>query len=271
MTDRYAVMGNPIAHSKSPLIHRRFAEQTGQDLDYEAILVPENGLSEAVSHFREQGGKGLNITVPFKHDAWELVDERNPAARIAGAVNTIIINSDGSLVGDNTDGVGMLRDIRDNLGRELPGSRILVLGAGGAVAGVLDPLIQESPEQLVIANRTESKAEELAGRFNPELVTGCGLDNIPAGPYDLIVNGTSASLHGETLSLPSSLVTENSCCYDMMYAREDTPFMHWARQCGCTCVSDGLGMLVEQAAESFFLWRGVRPQTADTIDYLRNL
>ena len=268
--DRYGVMGNPIGHSKSPMIHTLFAEQTGQSLSYEAILVEIGAFAEAVAAFRAEGGKGLNVTVPFKLDAWELTDERSERAELAGAVNTLVLREDGSLFGDNTDGIGMVGDIRDNLGVALKEKRILILGAGGAVRGVLGPILDEQPGSVVIANRTPSRAEELAGLFAGfGSVRGCGFDVLAGEQFDIVINGTSASLQGEVPPLPDNLLADNALCYDMMYGAEPTAFMVWAQQHGCEHVSDGLGMLVGQAAESFFIWRGVRPETVPVIKAVR--
>lgn len=268
--DQYAVMGNPIAHSKSPLIHSLFAGQTGQKLEYRAILVTIGEFREAVQAFREEGGKGLNVTVPFKRDAWRLVDERSECAELAGAVNTIVVREDGSLFGDNTDGVGMVRDITQNLGVAIAGKKVLILGAGGAVRGVLGPLLEEKPAEVVIANRTPDRAQELAEAFEEQgHVDGCGFDDLDGSRYDIVINGTSASLKGEVPPLPEGILTKEAFCYDMMYGGEPTAFMLWADDEGCERVSDGLGMLVEQAAESFNIWRGVRPETAPVIKAVR--
>lgn len=269
-TDHYAVMGNPIAHSKSPQIHTLFARQTGQDLVYTAILVEQGHFAEAVSAFVAGGGKGLNITVPFKREAWDLAGERSARAERAGAVNTLLFRADGTSYGDNTDGVGLVRDLRGNHGVEIANRRVLLLGAGGAVRGVLGPLLEEYPVQLVIANRTADKAIALAKEltdFGP--VYGCGYQDLDAQRFDLIINGTAASLKGEMPPLPATALSEGCCCYDMMYGAEPTPFMLWATQHGARQALDGLGMLVEQAAEAFFLWRGVRPQTVPVIEALR--
>ncbi len=268
--DRYAVMGNPIAHSKSPQIHTLFAQQTAQDLSYEALLVEPDNFAQAVDEFQAAGGKGLNITVPFKQDAWALVKERSERAELAGAVNTIVIKDDGSRYADTTDGVGMMRDIVENNGIEVKGKCVLVLGAGGAVRGVLQPLLEQGPQFVIVANRTEGKAVELAKIFNIfGDVFGCGLDALPGQQFDLVINGTAASLEGEVPPLPDDLIYEGGSCYDMMYSNEATPFQNWARAHGAVKALDGLGMLVEQAAESFYLWRGVRPETADVIKALR--
>lgn len=268
--DRYAVMGNPIAHSKSPMIHALFAKETGQRLEYGAILVELRHFVEAVQAFREEEGKGLNVTVPFKRDAWRLVDERSEAAALAGAVNTILIREDATLYGDNTDGVGMVRDIRDNLGVTITGKRVLVLGAGGAVRGVLGPLLGEKPAEVVIANRTPDRAQELADAFEDYgRVDGSSFADLDGSRYDIVINGTSASLKGEVPPLPEGILARDAFCYDMMYGAEPTAFMRWAEEEGCDHVADGLGMLVEQAAESFLLWRGVRPHTMPVIQAVR--
>lgn len=268
--DRYAVMGNPISHSKSPQIHAQFAKQTHQEMNYEALLVEIGGLAAAVDDFQAAGGKGLNITVPFKQDAWDLVTERTERAELAGAVNTIVIREDGSRYADTTDGVGMVRDIVENNGLELKGKCILVLGAGGAVRGVLQPLLEQRPQFVIVANRTESKAVELAKQFNfLGDVFGCGLDALPGQQFDLVINGTAASLEGEVPPLPDDLIYDGGSCYDMMYSSDETVFQKWACERGAVKALDGLGMLVEQAAESFSLWRGVRPETAEVIASLR--
>lgn len=272
--DRYAVMGNPIAHSKSPQIHAQFARQTGQHLRYDAILVPLHGFNAAVAAFRAEGGRGLNITVPFKQEAWLLAQQRTSRAERAGAVNTLWWDTQNILHGDTTDGIGLVRDLRDNLGLDLKGRRILLLGAGGAVRGVIEPLLAERPAALVIANRTVHKAIELAQAFHDlGPVSGCGLDalatTVKATPFDLIINGTAAGLTGDVPPLPASVIGADTWAYDMMYAAEPTAFVRWALGQGVRHACDGLGMLVEQAAESFWTWRGVRPGTAPVIAALR--
>lgn len=269
-TDRYAVMGNPIAHSKSPQIHTAFARETGQDLSYEAILVPLDGFQTALGQFQADGGRGLNVTVPFKLEAWTLVDERSPRAEVAQAVNTIVLRGDGSRYGDNTDGVGLVRDLRQNLAVEIRGRNLLLLGAGGAARGVLGPLLAETPERLTIANRTASKAVDLATTFaGLGRVEGQGFDALAGHRFDLVINATAASLHGEVPPLPPGVLAPGACCYDLMYAREPTAFLRWAEAQGAARLADGLGMLVEQAAEAFYLWRAVRPSTAPVIAALR--
>ncbi len=270
--DRYAVFGNPIAHSKSPFIHARFAEQTGQSMQYTAELVAIGDFENAVARFASEGGKGLNVTVPFKQDAWQLATERSARAERAGAVNTLVIRGPGDYYGDNTDGIGLARDLVNNHGLQLQGKNILILGAGGAVRGVIEPLLEHRPARLTIANRTREKALQLAEDFGAlGNVRGCGLDEFGTGAYDIIINGTSASLGGELPDLPSTLVGETTFCYDMMYASQPTPFMDWALQHGARRVTDGKGMLVEQAAESFRLWRGCEPDTAPVIEALEQL
>jgi shikimate dehydrogenase len=270
MTDRYAVFGNPIKHSKSPQIHALFAEQTGQDLAYRAQLVDEKRFAEAAKEFFSGGGKGLNITVPFKLDAFAFADELSDRARRAGAVNTLALQEDGKIYGDNTDGVGLLRDINDNLDWQIEDRRILVLGAGGAVRGILDPLLRKKPGLLVIANRSVEKAQQLARDFSDiGAISACSFAALAGSQFDLIINGTSASLSGDLPPLPSSLLTEQACCYDMVYGAEPSLFMRWAAGEMAWAVSDGLGMLVEQAAEAFCIWRGIRPKTRPVIDALR--
>ncbi len=267
--DEYAVMGNPIAHSKSPRIHSLFAQQTGEPIHYRAILVEVGKLPEAVADFVAGGGKGLNITVPFKRDAWELVDERSRRAERAGAVNTIKIEP-GRLFGDNTDGVGLVNDLRHNLQIPLQDRRILLMGAGGAARGVLAPLLEQEPALLVIANRTPERAVDLAAEFaDLGTVQGCGFDALENLQFDVLINATAASLQGDLPPLPDGIVAEGACAYDMMYGARPTAFMKWAQWQGAEKVSDGLGMLVEQAAESFYIWRGVRPETGPVIAQLR--
>lgn len=263
MTDRYAVFGHPIAHSKSPQIHAAFARQTGQDMTYEAILAPLDGFAESVDAFVAAGGRGANVTVPFKEEAYRLARRLSPRAERAGAVNTLLF--DDGILGDNTDGAGLVADLTRNLGCALAGKRILLAGAGGAARGVIEPLLDQSPAEFVIANRTVSRAQELAGLFGRGVVA-CGFDAVDT-PFDLVINATAASLAGELPPLSPRLFTAGTLAYDMMYGR-DTPFLAFARMHGAT-TADGLGMLVEQAAEAFWLWRGVRPDTAPVIASLR--
>ncbi len=271
MTDRYAVVGNPIAHSKSPQIHSAFAMQTGQDLHYEALLVPLERFSEQVLRFFDQGGKGLNITVPFKLQAWQLAKQRTERAQQAGSVNTLMLNEQGQLFGENTDGLGLVNDILQNHQGEIKGKRLLILGAGGAVRGVMGPILEQQPESVVIANRTLSKAEQLVELFEgPVPVHASGFEALSGQQFDLIINGTAASLQGELPPLPEQLPAAGGWCYDMMYGATDTVFCQWAKQQGAAKALDGLGMLVEQAAESFYLWRGVRPDTQPVIKQIRS-
>ena len=270
MPDRYAVIGNPIAHSKSPLIHAAFARQTGQDLEYGRILGDPDDFAGDVRRFIAAGGQGLNVTVPFKEQAWALADERSPRAELAGAVNTLIRLADGRLRGDNTDGVGLVRDLTDNHGFDLRGSRVLLLGAGGAARGVLLPLLEADPARLVIANRTAAKALDLArlgAPFGP--VEGTGLAALAGERFDLIINATSAGLADGVPDIPDDCLAEGGWTYDMLYGDQPTPFCRWGRAHGAARTLDGLGMLIEQAAESFWLWRGARPVTAAVIEELR--
>ncbi len=275
MTDRYAVIGNPVAHSKSPLIHGAFARETGQDLSYGRILGSPDGFETEVRRFFGEGGLGLNVTVPFKERAWRLCDERSPRAASAGAVNTLIVLDGGRLRGDNTDGVGLVRDLAGNHGFRFAGSRVLLLGAGGAARGVLRPLLETGLAELVIANRTAVRALELAASaadLGP--VRGCGLADLGVGGhggFDLIVNATSAGLGGEVPDLPAGCLGPSGWTYDMLYGDRPTAFCRWGHQRGAVRALDGLGMLVEQAAESFWLWRGLRPSSAPVIEMLRGL
>jgi shikimate dehydrogenase len=260
MTDRYAVFGHPIAHSKSPLIHAAFARQTGQDMTYEAILAPLDGFADSVAAFAAAGGRGANVTVPFKEAAFKMAQRLSPRAERAGAVNTLSFTADG-ILGDNTDGAGLVADLTRNLKRTLAGQRILLLGAGGAARGVIEPLLDQQPAALVIANRTLSRAEALATLFG----RGVRAATFEAAdtPFDVVVNATAASLAGELPPLSPRIFGADTLAYDMMYGRA-TPFLDFARAHGAA-TADGLGMLVEQAAEAFYLWRGVRPDTTAVI------
>lgn len=269
--DRYVVFGNPIAHSKSPVLHRLFAEQTGQSMQYDTLLAPLDGFAPcALAFFQE--GRGANVTVPFKEDAYRLANSLTPRAQRAGAVNTLSKQADGSLLGDNTDGAGLVRDLTVNAGFSLKGKRILILGAGGAVRGALEPLLAQGPTSVTIANRTVEKAEMLVELFSDlGPVAASGFDWLRE-PVDLIINATSASLAGELPPIASSLIEPGkTLCYDMMYGKEQTPFCVWATEHGAGHVMDGLGMLAEQAAEAFYLWRGVRPDTAPALAELRRM
>lgn len=268
--DKYAVFGNPIKQSKSPAIHACFAAQCGQAMQYRAVRVDEDRFTDAARRFFDGGGRGLNVTVPFKQDAYRFADQLSERAKRAGAVNTLKLGPDGKVQGDNTDGIGLVRDMVANLGWVVQGLRILIVGAGGAVRGVLEPLLRERPKELLIVNRTASKAEELAAEFGDlGAVEGGGYELIGERQFDLVINASSAGLAGEMPDLPSSLLTERSCCYDMVYGSEPTAFMRWSAHHAAWAVSDGLGMLVEQAAQSFYLWRGQRPETRPVINQIR--
>lgn len=268
--DRYAVFGNPVKHSRSPWIHARFAQQTGQVLSYTAEEIPLDQFDTHVLEFFGSGGFGLNITVPFKEKAWALCDVHSAFAAKAGAVNTLLRNSDGKLCGDNTDGVGLLRDITRNHQGVVVGKSVLLIGAGGAVRGVLPSLLAESPGSITIVNRTVARAQDLVSQFDTQIeLKAAGYDDLAGRTFDLIINGTSAGLQGDLPPVPRSIVSTDTWCYDMVYGRGDTVFQAWARQCGAAKALDGVGMLVEQAAQSFFLWRGVRPDTAPVIAALR--
>lgn len=265
--ERYAVIGNPIAHSKSPDIHTRFAAQTGQNLIYERILAPLDGFADAVHEFIRAGGKGLNVTVPFKLDAHALATSLTERAQAAGAVNTLKFDGN-TIEGDNTDGIGLVTDIVRNAGISISGKKVLLLGAGGAARGVILPILREGPSELMISNRTFAKAEELASLFASHgHVDACDFDALQ-GPYDIVVNATSASLGGDVPLIPPAVFGDGAFAYDMMYGDAPTAFMQFAVKHDAA-VRDGLGMLVEQAAESFFVWRGVRPDTKPVFAALR--
>jgi|TARA_R100001369_G_scaffold24564_1_gene45040 shikimate dehydrogenase len=270
MTDKYAVIGNPIHHSKSPLIHAAFARQTGEDIEYTAIEVQLDGLHNSLQQLRDVLKlKGINVTVPFKEQVWEITQQKSARAELAGAVNTVVFNSDGSLFGDNTDGIGLCRDLAVNHQVELTGKRILLLGAGGASRGVIAPLLEYKPLAIFIANRTASKSIHLAELFaHLGNVHGGGFDDID-GEFDVVINATAASLQGEVPPLPDTVLASGACCYDMMYSEADTAFIKWAKTHNAAKTIDGMGMLVEQAAEAFYIWRGVRPQTASVISLLQ--
>lgn len=269
-TDRYAVMGNPITHSKSPQIHQQFAKQTSEELSYEKIKVETENFSTDVKNFQLDHGKGLNITVPLKEEAYKLATELTERARRAGAVNTLILNAKNNYIGDNTDGIGLVRDLTQNYDISLMGKDILILGAGGAVRGILDPFIQQQPARIVIANRTLKRAQDLAKDFSDIAnIEVFEYEKLAGQKFDIIINGTSASLSGELPPLPDNLLKNNSTTYDMMYGKEDTPFMTWSKENNATHVFDGLGMLVEQAAESFYCWRKIRPETESVIASIR--
>ncbi|HEX2139560.1 MAG TPA: shikimate dehydrogenase [Woeseiaceae bacterium] len=263
--DRYGVMGYPVSHSRSPVIHRLFALQTRQNLEYELLPVPPGKLETAVREFAEAGGKGLNITLPHKNAAAALADRLSERARRAGAVNTLDFR-DGRVFGDNTDGVGLMRDLTRNLGVVIADIDILVLGAGGATRGILGPLLNGRPRSVTIANRDFGKARELADVFSSEgRVRACRFREVPAADYGLLINATSAGLKGETPPWPQSAVAKDTLCYDLSYGLSPTPFSRWCIERGAEHVVMGWGMLVEQAAESFLLWRGIRPDTGPVL------
>jgi shikimate dehydrogenase len=268
MTDRYAVVGNPVAHSLSPRIHAAFARQTSQDMEYGAILAPVGGFAAAVEPFRAEGGRGLNVTVPFKLDAFTLSTMLTDRAKSAGAVNTLKFDGDTAL-GDNTDGAGLVADITIRLGVSLTGKRILLMGAGGAARGVVLPLLEQKPVLLAIANRTVEKAVAIAERWNArDEVRGGGYGDFADESFDVIINATSASLSGEVPPLSKRVFVSAALAYDMVYGERATSFLRAAKSFGVVQVADGLGMLIAQAAESFLLWRGVRPDTAPVIAML---
>jgi shikimate dehydrogenase len=270
--DRYAVIGNPVAHSKSPLIHAAFAQATGQELTYERLLAPRDGFVATVERFVTEGGKGLNVTIPFKLEAFALAQERSARAASAGACNTLAWRGE-HWYGDNTDGAGLLRDLIHNVGATIAAREVLVLGAGGAARGILQPLLRETPRRVVIVNRTPSRATELAAAF-------AGMGSLSALPpaavagqrFDVVINATSIGLGSEVPRAlwPPGLFAPGALAYDLVYANTTTPFLAWASEQGAAKTADGLGMLIEQAAESFALWRGVRPDTAPVFALMRS-
>lgn len=267
--DRYAVIGNPIAHSKSPEIHSAFAAQTGQDLVYDKLLAKVDEFNQCVDHFFAEGGKGLNVTVPFKENAFSYASALTERAQLAGAVNTLALQEDGTVLGDTTDGAGLVADLKAQ-GWPLRQKRILLLGAGGAARGVIPALLQQEPASLVVANRTVAKAQALAGRFQSlGSIRSCAFAELEGQRFDLVINATSASLAGDLPPLPEGVIHPQSAVYDMMYGAEFTPFLHWAQDQGAQQLADGLGMLVGQAAESFVLWRGVQPDVQAVEQSLR--
>jgi len=285
MTDKYAVIGNPIAHSKSPFIHLAFATQTRQDISYERILAPLDGFEATILELIKKNYKGVNVTVPFKFEALKFVSQHgavNPLALTAGAINTILFGEDGSIIGDNTDGIGLMNDIAHNLKFDISHKKVLLLGSGGAAFGILQPLLNANPSLIVISNRTLSKAQE-AAKIVSGLIkasqtlahpsdTTCmaqSYENLGDNAFDLVINSTSTGLTDTTLPIPDTIFAKNCLAYDMMYGRE-TPFMQQARASGAQ-VADGLGMLVEQAAEAFYLWRAVRPETHNVMQQIRTL
>ena len=266
----YAVFGNPIAHSQSPLVHSLFAKQVGIDLEYRAIQVDIGGFEQAVSGFQANGGNGLNVTVPFKLNAWKIADELTDRAQLAGAVNTLFFQ-DNRIKGDNTDGAGLVKDIELNLNVALTDSKILVIGAGGAVRGVLAPMLEKQPESITISNRTKGKADALVEMFaDYGTVSSTTLEQANLDRYDIVINATSTGIHGEVPSVSPQVFRGVSLVYDMMYGKNPTKFMQWAGQNSGAQISDGLGMLIEQAAESFKIWHGVMPQTSAVIGAVRS-
>jgi shikimate dehydrogenase len=266
--DRYGVAGFPVKHSWSPFIHGLFAKQTGQNLIYRLLEIPPEHFREETLAFFADGGRGLNVTLPYKQTAAELVNRMTPRAELAGAVNTIA-RQDHELLGDNTDGVGLVTDLDRNLGLPPKGKRVLLLGAGGAARGVIGPLLEAGVASIHVANRTAERAEGLATYFKAHGdISSSRFDEV-SGEYDLVLNATSASLRGEVPPISSSVIGEQTVCYDMAYGKGDTEFTIWAKGYGASLAVTGWGMLVEQAAESFFLWRGVRPQTRQVLDAIK--
>lgn len=268
--DKYAVIGNPIEHSKSPIIHGMFAQQTEDAISYDTIMSPLDEFVETVKKFQAEGGKGLNVTVPFKEQAWELADELSDYAKSAGAVNTLVFRDDGSIYGANTDGIGLMRDLKDNYKVSLEGKSVLLMGAGGAGKGVVQPIMEENVKRLVIANRTPERAVNLAKEFAElgDIVGGSYNDLREQGQFDIIINATAASLQGIMPPMPESCLFDGSVCYDMMYGGRPTAFEFWCEDEGAALVMNGLGMLVEQAAESYSIWRGIQPKTKPVLDSL---
>jgi len=269
VTDRYAVIGNPIGHTKSPLIHRTFAKQTGEDIAYDALEAPTGGFATSVGSFRRAGGRGLNVTLPFKLDAFAYATQLGRGARLAGAVNALKFEGE-AVLGENFDGIGLVNDIIRNLGWPMQGRRVLVLGAGGAVRGLLPPFLAQGPAHLVVANRTVAKAKRLAGEFGAlGPIEAVGYGSIEdERPFDLVVNATSASLRGELPPVPAGAFAPGTLAYDLTYGKGLTPFLRLAAGAQARRLVDGVGMLVEQAAEAFAWWRGVRPQTTSVIKEL---
>ncbi len=269
--DKYAVIGNPIEHSKSPQIHSAFAKQEHVAIDYQRLLAEQHSFKQTVNAFFASDGKGLNVTVPFKVDAFEQCKHLNQYAKAAQAVNTLSINQHGEWIGANTDGIGLLRDLTHNLQIDIKDKNILVLGAGGATRGILLPLLEQCPKKILIANRTVEKALQLANSFNETgTIRGCGYDDVDDHAFDIIINATSASLANTLPPLSSHIVKQTSICYDLAYSDEPTAFIRWARQQGIQQAHDGIGMLIEQAAESYYIWRGFKPKTKDIFALLRN-
>jgi shikimate dehydrogenase len=272
MMDRYLVVGNPIEHSLSPVIHAQFAEQTGQSIEYKRRLVDtaDGAFETAIKAIQEEGVSGINVTVPFKEAACAIADELSPRADKAGAANTLLFRKDGSIYADNTDGAGLVADIRLNHQRDIVDKRILIVGAGGAVRGVLKPLIDERPKSITLVNRTRARAVALQELFSEDFpLEVCDFDELQGRQFDIVINGTSLGLQSKVAPLPPGLFADSAMAYDMMYGDGSQPFQQWAKSQGAELVVDGLGMLVGQAAESFYLWRGTRPDTRPVIESLR--
>ena len=268
--DQYGVVGHPIAHSWSPFIHGLFARETGESMSYRLYDFTAEEFAQRVREFFRQGGRGLNVTLPHKIAALQLAQDLTARAAHAAAVNTLALCNDGTLLGDNTDGTGLMRDLCDNLGIVVTQRRVLIIGAGGAARGVLAPLLTLQPSETVIANRTPERARSLAAAFAKlGVVSAVGLEHIPGGAFDLLINATAASLSGEIPAVPATVLGPQTVCYDMAYGKGDTAFVRWALEHGCTRALQGWGMLVEQAAESFRIWRGMRPSTAPVLAALR--
>ena len=268
----YAVLGNPVKHSKSPQIHLLFAKEMGITLEYNAIEVPNDELSTYVNLFSSQGGKGLNITVPYKENAYKLCTEITSRALESGSVNTIKFDTETNIIGDTTDGEGFINDLRKNYGINLQNKSILILGAGGTVKSIIERLVPEEIKNIVIVNRTLSRAEELEKKFKNKIdIKSFSYETLPNDIFDVIINGTSLSLSSEVPPVSRNIINKNTFCYDLMYSSDKTVFIKWAIENGALRASDGLGMLVEQAAESFFIWHGVKPNTAKVIEALKNL
>jgi shikimate dehydrogenase len=266
--DKYAVFGNPIKHSKSPAIHQEFARQASEKIEYTAILAPLDGFEQSIREFVASGGKGANVTVPFKEQAFELVDQLSLRAKKAGAVNTIMVNSEGLLLGDNTDGIGLVNDILNN-GVTLKGKRILLIGAGGAARGVLQPLLEQNPAQVSIINRTKQKADTLKNEYH--LANAYGFDDAPRNQYDIVINSTSASITGDIPSIHTDFITHCELAYDMFYSKTITAFNQWVNSINQDAkLLDGIGMLVGQAAEAYYIWRDFKPETKEVISKLAN-
>ena len=270
MTDRYGVMGYPVSHSKSPRIHSLFASQTGESLTYEALLVQPGEFPAALARFKAHGGRGLNITLPFKQEAFDIAAVCSPRAQTARAANTLWFDEQQGICADNTDGVGLIRDLSNSCSLTVSSLSVLLIGAGGAARGAACALLEETPKYLVVANRTHEKAENLVRDIaNERYVRAKRFDQLSGDTFDLVINATAASLKGETPPISPAVITSKSVCYDMMYGSSETAFVAWGREHGACCSTDGLGMLVEQAAESFYIWRGVRPDSGSVLSHLR--